>query len=65
MLGSAIGSNSEILEMLNFSAEHKITPMIERFPMSEVNKALARLAKNHVRYRPVLKSHRRYRGQPG
>ena len=52
--GSAIGSNAEIRAMLEFSAAHRIVPEIELFPMTEVNRALARLRKNGVRYRAVL-----------
>ena len=52
--GSAIGSNAEIRAMLEFSAAHGIFPQVELFPMAEVNRALARLRENNVRYRAVL-----------
>jgi alcohol/geraniol dehydrogenase (NADP+) len=40
--GSAIGSNAEIHVMLRFSAEHKIAPTLEPYPMKEVTRALDR-----------------------
>jgi uncharacterized zinc-type alcohol dehydrogenase-like protein len=52
--GSAVGSNKEIREMLQFSARHKITPKIELFLLRDVNQALKRLRKNDLRYRAVL-----------
>jgi uncharacterized zinc-type alcohol dehydrogenase-like protein len=52
--GSAIGSNAEIRVMLEFSAAHGILPEVELFSMAEVNRALARLRENNVRYRAVL-----------
>ena len=52
--GSAVGSNSDMKEMLHFSAQHAIWPMIGLYTMREVNKALDRLRKNRVRYRAVL-----------
>ncbi len=52
--GSAIGSNSELAAMLKFSAEHKIAPLVESFPMKDANLALERLRKNQLRYRAVL-----------
>jgi uncharacterized zinc-type alcohol dehydrogenase-like protein len=52
--GSAVGSNGEIAEMLQFAAAHKIAPRIERFALKNVNDALTRLRENQVRYRAVL-----------
>ena len=43
--------------MLQFSAEHGIRPVIERYSMAEINQALARLRSNRVRYRAVLAQH--------
>ena len=54
VLTSIIGSRSEMRAMLDFSARHQIKPQIEVFPLSEVNKALLRIADNAVRYRAVL-----------
>jgi uncharacterized zinc-type alcohol dehydrogenase-like protein len=52
--GSAVGSNGEIAEMLQFAAAHKIFPRIEAFALKDVNDALARLRQNQMRYRAVL-----------
>lgn len=52
--GSAIGSNGELAALLKFSAEHKIAPLVESFPMTDANLALERLRKNQLRYRAVL-----------
>jgi uncharacterized zinc-type alcohol dehydrogenase-like protein len=52
--GSAVGSNHEMREMLQFSVQHGIAPAIELYPMKEANVAIERLRKNRVRYRAVL-----------
>jgi uncharacterized zinc-type alcohol dehydrogenase-like protein len=52
--GSPVGSPPEIREMLEFSARNGIYPKTERFPMAQVNEALARLKSNQARYRLVL-----------
>jgi len=52
--GSAVGSPSQIRQMLEFSARHGIYPKTERFPMAQVNAALNRLRSNLARYRIVL-----------
>jgi uncharacterized zinc-type alcohol dehydrogenase-like protein len=54
--GSWIGSPFVIEEMLEFSQRHDIKPLIEEFPMSKVNDAIARVRSNKMRYRVVLKS---------
>lgn len=52
--GTLVGSPSEIEEMLEFSAKHKILPLIEIQPLSEVNAAIERVVRNEARYRIVL-----------
>lgn len=52
--GSAIGSIKETQEMLNFCAEHKITPEIEVISPDQVNVAYERILKSDVRYRFVI-----------
>jgi uncharacterized zinc-type alcohol dehydrogenase-like protein len=52
--GSAVGSNGEVIDMLQFAAAHKIAPRIEAFALKDVNDALARLRQNQMRYRAVL-----------
>jgi uncharacterized zinc-type alcohol dehydrogenase-like protein len=52
--GSAIGSPQQIAEMLRFAARHNVRPAVEILPMEEVNLALDKVRRNHVRYRIVL-----------
>lgn len=52
--GSVIGSIKETQEMLDFCAEHKITPEIEVIKPSLVNEAYERVLKSDVRYRFVM-----------
>lgn len=54
VVGSVIGSRTEMQEMLEFSARHQILPLIEKYQFSEVNTALKKIAKNEIRYRAVL-----------
>lgn len=52
--GSVIGSPAMIKDMLEFSAEHGVRPVIEKMPLKDVNLALQKVANNTVRYRMVL-----------
>ena len=52
--GSPTGSPVGIARMLDFAARHKIAPTVERFPMSQVNEALAHLDGGKARYRIIL-----------
>ncbi|KAH0707613.1 hypothetical protein KY290_012491 [Solanum tuberosum] len=52
--GSCIGGMKETQEMLDFAANHNITPDIEVVPMDYVNTALERLLKSDVKYHFVL-----------
>jgi uncharacterized zinc-type alcohol dehydrogenase-like protein len=54
VVGITVGSNSEMRQMLAFSAQHNVRPQIEMFSMPEVNQALERLRQNQLRYRAVL-----------
>lgn len=51
---SLTGSPAAIGEMLAFCARHKIEPVVEAFPMTAVNEALAHLRSGKARYRVVL-----------
>ena len=42
-------------EMLEFAALHNIKAKTELFPISQVNKAIAKVKNNKARYRVVLK----------
>lgn len=52
--GSLIGGIKETQEMLNFCAEHKVTPEIEMIPMESINEAYEQMIKGEVRYRYVI-----------
>jgi uncharacterized zinc-type alcohol dehydrogenase-like protein len=54
--GSPLGSPATTALMLEFCARHGIAPMVEEFPLSEVNKAIDRLENESPRYRVVLKA---------
>lgn len=54
--GSPLGSPATIRTMLEFCARHRIEPVVEYFPMSRVNEALAHLEAGQVRYRIVLQN---------
>ena len=51
---SPSGSRSSLDKMLRFAAQHKITPLVEHFPMSKVNEAIAYLETGKPHYRIVL-----------
>jgi uncharacterized zinc-type alcohol dehydrogenase-like protein len=52
--GSPTGNPVTIATMLEFAARHGIAPQVQRYPMSQVNDAMARLAAGEARYRIVL-----------
>ncbi|MHB8253559.1 MAG: NADPH-dependent aldehyde reductase Ahr [Acidiferrobacter sp.] len=52
--GTPLGRITTVKHMLNFSGRHAIAPIVERFPMSRVNEALAHLRSGKARYRIVL-----------
>ena len=52
--GSPVGSPATIAKMLDFSVRHGIKPVIETYPMDQVNQAMARLRSGQARYRVVL-----------
>lgn len=54
LTGSSTANRFLMNEMLAFAARHKIAPMIEERPLSQVNEAIERLKANAVRYRIVL-----------
>lgn len=54
--GSPVGSPAMIASMLEFAARHDIRPVVEEFPLSKVNEAMARLESGKARYRVVLKA---------
>lgn len=54
ILGSFVGSPEEMGKMLAFAAQHKIVPMVELMPMSQINEAIAKVRQNQAHYRIVL-----------
>lgn len=52
--GSPLGSPETTRKMMEFAGRHGVKPMIEVFPMSEVNAAIDRLENGKPRYRVVL-----------
>ncbi|MFL5510454.1 MAG: NAD(P)-dependent alcohol dehydrogenase, partial [Gemmatimonadaceae bacterium] len=54
IVGSNTGSLPGIKSMLNTAAKEGVRPIIERYPMSDVNTALDRVRQKTVRYRAVL-----------
>lgn len=53
---SPVGSPETIKQMLDFAVQHDIKPMVEYFPLSEVNDALDHLRSGKARYRVVLEN---------
>ena len=54
--GSPLGSPVNTAKMLEFCARHRVGPVVEEFPMSEVNKAMKHLESGAARYRVVLRN---------
>lgn len=54
--GSPVGSPVTTAQMLDFAARHQIAPVVETFPMSQVNEALDHLRAGKARYRIVLQN---------
>lgn len=54
LAGSAIGSPAVIREMLDFAAEKKIKPWVEKRPMSDANQAVIDMEQGKARFRYVL-----------
>ncbi|MBN1206896.1 MAG: NAD(P)-dependent alcohol dehydrogenase [Myxococcaceae bacterium] len=54
IVGSTIGGTAALRELLEVAARHGVKAQTERFPLAQVNQAMARVARNEVRYRAVL-----------
>lgn len=52
--GSSNANRLLLSEMLRFSAQHRIAPQIELFPLSQVQQGIERVKANAARYRVVL-----------
>lgn len=54
--GSDTGAPHMVSKMLEFCVRHDIKPMVDYFPMSEINEAIAYLKDGKARYRVVLEN---------
>ena len=56
--GLCASTMTQVNQMLEFAARHKIRPMVEEFPMTRAGaaEAMSKLEKGQVRYRAVLKA---------
>ncbi|MGE3510895.1 MAG: alcohol dehydrogenase catalytic domain-containing protein [Vicinamibacterales bacterium] len=54
VVGSFFGSRQDVRDVLALAERHHIRPLVETYPLAEVNAAHARLRANQVRYRAVL-----------
>jgi uncharacterized zinc-type alcohol dehydrogenase-like protein len=54
--GSPVGSPAVIAQMLDFARTHDIRPVVEIFPMAQVNAAMDHLRSGNAHYRVVLKN---------
>ena len=52
--GSPVGSPVNIAKMLNFAAQHEITPIIEKYSFANINEAIAHLRSGKAHFRVVL-----------
>lgn len=52
--GSMIGSPAQIEEMLQLAADQKIKPWINKYPLSQANKAIVDMEAGKARYRITL-----------
>ncbi len=52
--GGVCGSPSDTARMLDFAARSGVLPVVESFPMAEVNRAVDHLRSGKARYRVVL-----------
>lgn len=53
-VGSGIGGSRDIMDMLEFAAEHEVAPQVELAKLADADAAMQRVRDNSVRYRMVL-----------
>lgn len=56
VVGGRAGSPSDTRRMLAFAARHGVKPMVEEFPLAEVNRAVNHVRAGKARYRAVLRA---------
>lgn len=54
IMASPIGGRAQIRNMLQLADRYRIHPVIEKYPLQEVNEAITKLKQNQIRYRAVL-----------
>lgn len=54
LVGSTQNRRADLVEALALAAKGKLKPMVETFPLAQVNEALAKLEAGKMRYRGVL-----------
>ena len=54
IMASPIGGRAILMDMLDVAAQYGIKPVIETFPLEDVNEAIDRVRSNKVRYRAIL-----------
>lgn len=55
VMASPIGSRARIMDMLRVADQFGVAPIVETFPLAEVNTAIQKVRDNTIRYRAVLK----------
>ena len=58
VLGSYVGSRSEMKELLNFASKNHIKAITQVFPISEVNAVVTKIRNNKVPFSVVVKTNR-------
>jgi alcohol dehydrogenase (NADP+) len=54
--GSLIGGRKITAEMLDFASKHDVRPWIEKYSMSDINKAVQHVIDGNPRYRVVMET---------
>ncbi|MDJ0712858.1 MAG: NAD(P)-dependent alcohol dehydrogenase [Prochloraceae cyanobacterium] len=54
VMASIIGGRAAMMDMLSVASRFKIEPVVEVFPLEQVNEAIEKVRSNQVRYRAVL-----------
>jgi D-arabinose 1-dehydrogenase-like Zn-dependent alcohol dehydrogenase len=54
VMGTFLGSRVQLQELLHLAVLHRIRPLVERYPLEQVNEVHQRLRENKVRFRAVL-----------
>jgi len=52
--GSTHNSRSDLVEALDLVARGKVKPIIETYPLAQINEAFERVASGKVRFRAVI-----------